>query len=410
MTQHNMQASKTASELAELYQKPDGIYALAHSVGPLCKAAQHDLNAHFMEPWRAYGGDAWPTWLSHIDKFKEQLGSLLQAHAEDFCPQPSVSFAFSQWLASVSKQRVSTQRTQRKVVLMHQDAFASLGFAVQGLCEVYDLALRFITSPSNDLDAWHSALSKQDVFACLVTHAHSNTGALSKVENILALAKQHNVLGAVDIAQSIGIIPIDLSKWQADCVVGSCVKWLSGGPGAAFLYIPSEQADTLMPEHLAWFSHHNPFEFDIKHFAPAKGVMRFWGGTPSIAPYMMAASALEQHNRYGTEVFRRHNLKLMRHFLLGSSLLGDYLAIPEHYQTLVALNDSQISKLGCYDNVDIQHTATLCLELKQAKADAIKARLHHEKVKFDNRHNMLRLSFSAVNTLDDVEQVIGCFL
>ncbi|WP_371192914.1 aminotransferase class V-fold PLP-dependent enzyme [Glaciecola sp. SC05] len=389
----------SVADISAPYAKPDGVYCLAHSVGPLCKSAKDDLNTQFLTPWQALGGDAWPTWLEQITRFNNELGILLTADANDFCPQPSVSIAFSQWLAAVSKNRPSKQR---RVVLMHQDAFASLGFAVKGLCDVYDLELRFVTSSANDLDAWTSALALPDVFACLVTHAHSNTGYLSDVEAILKIARANAVLGAVDIAQSVGIIPISLSQWRADCVVGSCVKWLSGGPGAAFLYIPSEQANELMPEHLAWFSHENPFEFDIRHFSPAQGVMRFWGGTPSIAPYVMAASAIHQHNRFGTAAFREHNLMLMHGFL------SQYQhEIPAHYQSLLKLGaDASAINFTSYKP---KHSATLCLPMPISQATKIKSTFSGHNIKFDERNGVVRLSFSAINNQTDVAKALACY-
>lgn len=391
-------------KLQELYLRPKGIYALAHSVGPLCRAAKDDITTHFLAPWEAVGGHAWPTWLAQIHRFNAALAALLNASVDSFCPQPSVSFAFSQWLAAVSKKRDSKQR---RVVLMHQDAFASLGFAVQGLCKVYALELKLLSTPTNDKDAWTSALSQGDVFACLLTHAHSNTGQLTQVSAIIDIAKQYKVLCAVDIAQSVGIIPIDLSVWKADCVVGSCVKWLSGGPGAAFLHIPYDQASELMPDHLAWFSHQDPFEFDIRHFLPAAGVMRFWGGTPSIAPFVMSATAIAEHNRFGTAAFRQHNLELMGLFL--SQYPFD---IPEHYQSLLEVNTASDNKNGasvCND-YEPQHSATLCLTLPKSQAVSIRHQLSNNNIKFDERSAVVRLSFSAINQVSDVSKIIECYV
>jgi len=46
------------------------------------------------------------------------------------------------------------------------------------------------------------------------------------------------------------------------------------------------------PIDVGWFSHENPFEMDIHHFKYAQDAMRFFGGTPSPAPFIMANSAL----------------------------------------------------------------------------------------------------------------------
>ena len=53
---------------------------------------------------------------------------------------------------------------------------------------------------------------------------------------LLPLLRERGALSIVDIAQSAGVIPIDLDAWAADFVIGSSVKWLCGGPGAGYLW------------------------------------------------------------------------------------------------------------------------------------------------------------------------------
>ena len=38
------------------------------------------------------------------------------------------------------------------------------------------------------------------------------------------------------------------------------------------------------PRDVGWFSHENPFEFDIHDFRYTDTALRFWGGTPSDCP------------------------------------------------------------------------------------------------------------------------------
>jgi selenocysteine lyase/cysteine desulfurase len=47
------------------------------------------------------------------------------------------------------------------------------------------------------------------------------------------------------------------------------------------------------PADVGWFSHESPFEFDIRRFRYSPGAARFWGGTPSVAPYVIARAGAD---------------------------------------------------------------------------------------------------------------------
>src|SRR5712691_1027543 len=61
----------------------------------------------------------------------------------------------------------------------------------------------------------------------------------SHVIDAAAVARRAREVGAtmiLDTYQSAGIIPVDVAALGVDFAVGGCLKWLCGGPGAAFLY------------------------------------------------------------------------------------------------------------------------------------------------------------------------------
>ena len=107
------------------------------------------------------------------------------------------------------------------------------------------------------MNIWDGVLT--DKTCCvLITHVQSNNSCRLPVKAITELAHQRNIYSIVDIAQSVGIIPIDLQNWQADFVIGSCVKWLCGGPGSGFLWAQEDIADHCEPLDVGWLSHQKP--------------------------------------------------------------------------------------------------------------------------------------------------------
>lgn len=310
-----------------------------------------------------------------FNHFTEALATLLNSTPARFCPQQNISSGISKWLSGLPP------ADKRNQILLCQHDFPSVGFALQqAKHKGYDI--RFIPSDHNllDPDTWQTALT-QEVFATLITHAHYNSSSLMPVSDICGMAKAQGIVSIVDIAQSVGVVPIDLAQWQADIVVGSCVKWLCGGPGAGFIWL--QNPEQWQPQDLGWFSHQNPFEFDIHHFEYADNANRFWGGTPSVLPYAIASNSIKHMHNIGVKTIRQHNQHLTE--TLRQS-------VPEH--CVVSPNNPE------------QRGGTLVLKFQQQAQ--VEAALTEAQVQFDSRKFGIRLSPHIYNTQEQIEVVLGC--
>ena len=352
--------------MKDLFFLPDGIYTLSHSVGPLTTLGEQYLAEKYLTPLKQTGGDAWPDWLGFMDEFTDALAGFLGGRSEDYCPQVNLSAGLTKFLTALP------DPDQRNKVLMHAHAFPSMGFVIQAL-SARGYALELIPENRSAIDpqVWADALDDKtaDLF---ITHAYSNTGMQSPVAKLTQLARGNDCLALVDIAQSAGIIPIDIPSWDADAVFGSSVKWLCGGPGAGYMWINPDRSADLVPQDVGWFSHENPFEFDIRNFKPAPAAKRFLGGTPSVAPYAMALGGIRTLAKIGIDAVRAHNLELMRQ-----------------------LNP---------DIEDHRNGGTLCLDFGD-RVDAIAATLQDIGCRFDQRGTSLRLSFHIYNTGDEADKI-----
>jgi selenocysteine lyase/cysteine desulfurase len=292
-------------QIREQFSMPRGHYLLSHSVGCLPVGAQADLARRYFDPWRDLGGDAWAAWLGEIGRFRGLLGSLIGAPAAAICPQVNVSGALAKILHALP------QRRGRHRLLLSEEDFPSLGFVLQAAAKLgYEPVFLPRGAASEDLDVWRAALDDRTQMA-LVTHAFSNRSARLPVAEITALARARGVTTVVDATQTAGVVPIDVADWSADFLVGSCVKYLCGGPGAGYLWACAEALAQSDPIDTGWFSHANPFAFDIHDFRPAADALRFWGGTPSIAPFVLAAGALELLLEFGVGAIHAHNQQLI---------------------------------------------------------------------------------------------------
>ena len=287
---------------------PNGIYLLNHSVGCLPRKTAL-VKEEFFDLWQSKGGDAWGEWLSFIDGFCHSLSTLLNGNPDEFCPQTNLSSAISKILMSLPP-----RPGRSKIVLSEMD-FPSIGFAISQMERLgYQIEVMPAENSRFSLESWKKYLTK-DVELVFITHVIYGNSFLNPVQDIIDYAKEQDITTVVDIAQSVGFVPIDVHKWNGDFVIGSCIKWLCGGPGAGFLWVNSEKVLNFSPLDVGWFSHENPFEFDINNFRYAKTAKRFWGGTPSVIPFAIAKLSIDTINSIGVNPIRLHNQALTQRLI-----------------------------------------------------------------------------------------------
>ena len=365
---------------AASFRIPDGgPYLATHSVGCVTTAALDALQTRFIEPWGQRGAGAWEHWLAAIDEFRISLSLLLGGKPADYCPQLNLSAALSALLGSLA-----APAENRNVWIAAEDSFPSMGF-VLGQAQALGYRLRLIPrahSPAR-LQTWTDAITP-DVCGVLVTHVFSNTGVVAPAADIARHARALSVCSVVDVAQSAGVLPLSVETLDADIVIGSCVKWLCGGPGAGFLWAREEFARRLTPTDIGWFMHERPFEMDIHSFRFAKGAQRFWGGTPSVAPYVMAAASVRLLAGIGIPAIFTHTRGLQRAF---------HESLPRHWRSRLALDC-----LG----------GTLCIPCGES-LEAVKRGLNDRGAHYDFRGEVVRLSFHLVNTIEQARSIAGVF-
>ena len=356
-----------------------GIYLLSHSVGLPPANTAEVWRRDFLAPWRQASEENWPQWLSVVEDFRAAVAALLGGQSADVCPQVNLSSALTKIVGSLSF------AADRSGLLCAEEDFPSMGFVLQQACAPGQTP-RYLSADLDlqDPQVWHDVLS-QDVGLALITHVQSNTGRQLPVAEITRLCRERGIISVVDVAQSIGVLPIDLGQWQADFVIGSCVKWLCGGPGAGFLWVNPDVLGQCEPKDVGWFSHEAPFEFDIHNFRYARDAMRFWGGTPSVQPFAIATNSLETLNRVGIEQVRAHNLALTDQLL------------------------QEVSDEHCLSPRDpALRGGTAVLQYPEEQLQRIAGAMRESDIAFDLRRTGMRLSPHIYNDCEEIEAVIDC--
>lgn len=360
---------RNSRPMREYFHVPEN-YFLSHSVGCLPKASSAALTAGFLGPWMS--GTNWDLWMNELETFRTGMAEILNVQKASVCPQVNVSSALTKILFSLPKPEA------RDVILLSKQDFPTIGFVAKQ-AERLGYRLKFVEGNPADFRHWNEAIDARVAFV-LITHALSNSSHLLPVGEICSAAMRVGALSIVDVAQSLGAVPVNLRHWDPDFVIGTGVKFLCFGPGACFLYVAEHMMSKCQPFDVGWFSHENPFEMDIDNFRYARDAMRFFGGTPSPAPYFLANSALKYWKDIGLGA---------AHIQIQSYLTRLHECLPE----------------GAAVSPDKADARGATLVVKNNYADKIREHLIEADIRFDQRRDGFRFSVHGYTQESEVDQL-----
>ena len=100
-----------------------------------------------------------------------------------------------------------------------------------------------------------AALNERTRLICL-SHIASPNGRLLPVKEAAAIAHDAGVPVMLDLAQSVGQMPVDLAALGCDFAVGSGHKWLLGPMGTGYIFVSERQMSgfrpNLIPDRSPW--------------------------------------------------------------------------------------------------------------------------------------------------------------
>ena len=133
------------------------------------------------------------------------------------------------------------------------------------------------------------------------------------IQDAAAIVRRAHEVGAhviLDVYQSAGTVPVDLTALNVDFAVGGSVKWLCGGPGAGYLYVRPDLAEKLHPTTTGWQAHARPFAFEPGAMDWGSPAFRFLNGTPHIPALYSAQEGYKIVRSIGVQTIRERSLHL----------------------------------------------------------------------------------------------------
>ncbi|MGP8125944.1 MAG: aminotransferase class V-fold PLP-dependent enzyme [Nitrososphaerales archaeon] len=161
-----------------------------------------------------------------------------------------------------------------------------------------------------DLAELDSAVRDTKAKIVVTSHVLYNLGTIEPAEEMCRIAHERGAAFFLDVSQSLGNIPVDLSAIGCDFAAGTASKWLCGPLGVGFLYCKDEAAaDQLEPLNFGA----NATEYvDNLSYKVLSGAARLQEGFRNWAYVYAFAVAMDVWSSFGLEEIRETDMKLVR--------------------------------------------------------------------------------------------------
>ena len=285
-------------------------YLVSHSLGAMPRRASVYLQA-FAEAWSARGVRAWSEgWWELGHETGDLLAPVIGA------APGSISFHQNVSVAQALIGSCFRYDGPRRKIVMTDLEFPTNMYVFEGFRR-YGAEIVYV--PSDDrirtnLGRLLEAIDERTMLVPLSLVLFRS----AYLEDARAVIERAHRVGAhviLDIYQAAGTVPVDLQALGADFAVGGSVKWLCGGPGAGYLYVRPDLANTMEPAFAGWAAHAAPFAFETGAIRYAAAPERFQSGTPNVPALYSARAGYEIVAQIGVQRIREHSLRLTRRLM-----------------------------------------------------------------------------------------------
>ena len=258
------------------------VHFISHSLGCVPAKAKDDL-CEFFELWRTKSITAWNDWLPEVDRAAERIEKIISAQRGTVTMNQNVSSVTS-ILASCFD-----YTPERNKIVYEALQFPTVSYIWQA---EQRRGAECVLVPSQDgttidVDAMCAAIDETTLLVP-ISHVVFSSAFIQDARKICDRARQVGAHVILDCYQSVGALPIDVVDLGVAFACGGSVKYLCGGPGAAWLYVRKDLIEKYAPRVTGWFGNESPFAFTMPDQSYAESIWRFMGGTPAVAALYQA--------------------------------------------------------------------------------------------------------------------------
>jgi len=302
---------------------PDIHYFNNARKGPLLKSAE---NAAIASLVKQRNPSDFPNscFFEEVDLVRILFGRLVKAPAQNVAIIPSVSYGFASVLNN-------TPAKKKGNAITIKDEFPSGYLTLEKWCEVNDNDLVVIGPDQNNptAESWNNNILdsiNDDTSVVLMCSVHWMNGLKFDLESIGKRCKEVGARFYLDGTQSVGVLPMDVTRFNVDALVCGTYKWLFGPYSVGLSYM-SDTFNDGRPLEESWMNRANAKDFtsltryESKYF---EGAARYSvGETSNFVLMSMLVESLKQIEEWSPEKIQNYCKTLivpLKEFLLDNKL------------------------------------------------------------------------------------------
>jgi selenocysteine lyase/cysteine desulfurase len=242
-----------------LFQLPDDIvYLNCAYMSPLLKSVEEaGIKGIFRK--RNPASIKSEDFFNEAEEIRLKLGSIINAAPQQIAIIPSASYG----LKSVVN---NLPLNNGKYAITVAEEFPSDYYTILAWCKKNDKELKVI-SPPNSLSErgkkWNDKILETiniETAVVIISTIHWTDGTKFDLQKIGERCKEVNALFVVDGTQSVGALPIDVTRYHIDALVCAAYKWLLAPYSIGFAYF-SEYFNQGIPLEDTWMNKSNANDF-----------------------------------------------------------------------------------------------------------------------------------------------------
>jgi kynureninase len=279
---------------------------ISHSLGAMPREAV-DAMRDFTDRWTRDSIEAWHEWLPKVPQAGDEIGAIIGAPPGTVTMHQNVST----WMGIIAS--CLDFPAERNRILSTDMNFPSVHYVLKEH-ERVGARLDLVKSDDRitiDTQKFINAIDARTRLV-VIELVLFRSGYLQDAKAIIRAAHDRGALTVVDAYQAVGTVPVDVVDLDADFFTGGSVKWLCGGPGAAYCYIRRDLIPRMEPRLCGWFSHPEPFAFELDRIRYRDDAMRFMGGTPSVPALYSSAPGRAIVREIGVDAIRTQSRRQVK--------------------------------------------------------------------------------------------------